>query len=264
MMWGANGKQLSLAVLFVAIASYDLGLANGVRGGVIGFKPSTSVSNSIEVASASDIDFQPSTSVSNNIHSKPSSSSNPMHILSEDQQQVIKDEQQVIRDESKRPVIQIYNDDQNPQATSKHVQQPKPSLTTQATAPPKQQTKQPDGGSIPQHGKSKTPVAQMYDDQKPQAASKSMQQPSLTTQATAPPKQQTKQQDEGSIPQHGKSKHPVTQIYDDQKPHISKHVQQTQQSLSTPATPAQQTEQQPLTAGHTSKHQQKRQLSSLS
>ncbi|XP_063062740.1 putative mediator of RNA polymerase II transcription subunit 26 isoform X3 [Engraulis encrasicolus] len=225
MMWGANGKQLSLAVLFVAIASYDLGLANGVRGGVIGFKPSTSVSNSIEVASASDIDFQPSTSVSNNIHSKPSSSSNPgingvipqqqqqMHILSEDQQQVIKDEQQVIRDESKRPVIKVYNNDQNPQTTSKHVQQPKPSLTTQATTPPKQQTKQ---------------------------------------------------QDEGSIPQHGKSKHPVEQIYDDQKPHMSKSVQQTQQSLTTQATPEQQTEQQPLTAGHKSKHQQKRQLSSLS
>ncbi|XP_063062738.1 uncharacterized protein LOC134455543 isoform X1 [Engraulis encrasicolus] len=256
MMCGANGKQLSLAVLFVAIVSYDFRLANGG----IDFKPSTNVNNSVDAASTSDIDFNPSTSVSNSINYKPSSSSDPdikglipqqlqTHItLVDDEQQAIKDEQQVlkgeqqvlkgeqqvlkdelqilkdelqlvkdelqlVKDKSKRPVIQIYNDDQNPHVTSKHVQQPKPSLTTQATAPPKQQTKQQDGGSIPQHGKSKTPVAQ---------------------------------------------------IYDDQKPHMSKHVQQTQPSLTRQSTPEQQTEQQPLTAGHKSKHQQKRQLYSLS
>ncbi|XP_063062167.1 AT-rich interactive domain-containing protein 1A-like isoform X2 [Engraulis encrasicolus] len=169
---------------------------------------------------------------------------------------------------SKMPVAQMY-DDQKPQAASKSVQQTQPSLTTQATDPPKQQTKQQDGGSIPQHAKSKMPVAQMYDDQKPQATSKSVQQtqPSLTTQATDPPKQQTKQQDGGSIPQHAKSKMPVAQMYDDQKPQAaSKSVQQTQQSLTTQSTapPKQQTKQHPLTAGHKSKRQQKRQLYSLS
>ncbi|XP_063073997.1 uncharacterized protein LOC134464487 isoform X2 [Engraulis encrasicolus] len=310
MMWGANGKRLTL--LFVAIASYDLGLANGLHDP--GRGPDQG---------------QKTQSVSNSIHNKPSTSSNSgiKGVITQQQQtQVFKDEQQEIKDESqspeksKQPVGQLYDDqkpqaasksvqqtqplttqatappkqqtkqqdggsipqhdksktpvaqmydDQKPQAASKSVQQTQPSLTTQATAPPKQQTKQQDGGSIPQHAKSKTPVAQIYDDQKPQAASKSVQQtqPSLTTQATDPPKQQTKQQDGGSVPQHAKSKTPVAQMYDDQKPQAaSKSVQQTQPSLTTQATapPKQQTKQHSLTAGHKSKQQQKRQLYSLS
>ncbi|XP_063062166.1 uncharacterized protein LOC134455028 isoform X1 [Engraulis encrasicolus] len=113
MMWGANGKRYSLTLLFVAIASYDLGLANGLHDP--GRGPDQG---------------QKTQSVSNSIHNKPSTSSNSgiKGVIPQQQQtQVIKDEQQEIKDESqspdksKQPVGQLY-DDQKPQAASKSVQ----------------------------------------------------------------------------------------------------------------------------------------------